>query len=579
MDRMPAFNLRRGISLLVMLACLPLVLQSSSSAEQRRAPETITPGFVFRDTGDDTGLLPLVTGIHGHGAGWGDVDGDGWLDLYVGTFHSEGPPNLLLRNVGGRFVLDDQESVRISTRATGIVFADLDNDGDLDLYVASMPGPPGSRLAERTGRPLAGCSLFRNEGGGKFINVSEDNGACPPEFGGRSVAVFDYDGDGLLDLLVGEDPNPGYNGSPTKSSRLFHNRGGLQFDDVTQEAGIPAGIPGLGVAAADVNNDGRPDFFLASSGGGNRLFLNEGGGTFREAPGSRDTFAWPTSGGDNMVCGVAFGDVNRDGLLDVVIGQHYERPWVDPVANRLYLNRGIKGGVPQFEDVTEQAGLVPLPMKAPHVEIQDFDNDGWPDISTTIVKFADGRPHPVIFRHLGIKEGMPRFLADALGVNDFPTAEDKSLRRSGALFDKILRDRTIIYTAPGPTGDYDNDGRLDMFLPSWWTESQSLLLHNETPGGHWLDVIVEGKDDVNRQGIGSRVNVYPAGKLGDRAALLGAREIAVGFGYASGQAAIAHFGLGDVTNVDLEVILPHGQGRIVRENVPVDQRVTMTAGD
>jgi hypothetical protein len=546
------------------------------SAAQERPAESRSPTFVFSNTGTETGLLPLVQGIHGHGAGWGDVDGDGWLDLYVGTFHSEGPPNLLLRNIDGRFRLDEQEALRISTRATGVVFADLDNDGDFDLHVASMPGPPGSRLAERTGRPLAGCSLFRNEGGGKFVNVSEDNGACPAEFGGRSAAVFDFDGDGLLDLLVGEDPNPGYNGSPTKSSRLFRNRGGLQFDDVTQEAAIPEGIPGLGVAAADVNNDGRPDFFLASSGGGNRMFLNNGDATFRESPGSREVFAWPTSGGDNMVCGVAFGDVNRDGLLDVVIGQHYERPWVEPMANQLYLNRGITDGVPTFEDVTEQAGLVPLPMKAPHVEIQDFDNDSWPDIWTSIVKFADGRPHPVIFRHLGIEEGMPRFRADALGVNDFPTGEDKAVRRSGEMFDKILRDRTIIYTAPGPTGDYDNDGRLDLFLPSWWTEAPSLLLHNETPGGHWLDVVVEGTGRVNRQGIGSRVNVYPAGRLGDRAALLGAREIAVGFGYASGQAAIAHFGLGDATNVDLEVILPHGQGRIVRENVAADQQVRLS---
>jgi hypothetical protein len=220
-------------------------------------------------------------------------------------------------------------------------------------------------------------------------------------------------------------------------------------------------------------------------------------------------------------------------------------------------------------------------MKAPHVEIQDFDNDSWPDISTTIVKFADGRPHPIIFRQVtaGIPGDVPKFHAAALDVNDFPTAEDKSARRSGALFDKILRDRTIIYTAPGPSGDYDNDGRLDMFLPSWWTEAPSLLLHNETPGGHWLDVIVEGKDGVNRQGIGSRINAYLAGKRGDRAALLGTREIAVGFGYASGQAAIAHFGLGDVTNVDLEVILPHGQGRIVRENVAADQQVRLPGAE
>ncbi|HUG93111.1 MAG TPA: CRTAC1 family protein, partial [Planctomycetaceae bacterium] len=569
---------RSRLRLLLAALCTFLVggLTSPAAAQNGARPARTEPAFVFRDTGSETGLLPLVHGIHGHGAAWGDADGDGWIDLYVGTFHSEGPPNMLLRNTQGRFYLDEQPALRISTRATGVVFADFDNDGGLDLYVASMPGPKGSRLAERSGRPLAGCSLFRNEGGGKFSNVSAGNGACPPAFGGRSAAVLDYDGDGLLDLLVGEDPLPGYNGSTTRSSRLFRNLGDLRFEDVSRQVGLPEGIPGLGVAAADVNNDGWPDFFLASSGGGNRLFLNDGRGMFQEAPGSREVFGWPTANGDDMVCGVAFGDVNRDGLLDLVIGQHYERPWVEPVANRLYLNRGINGGVPTFEDVTEQAGLVPLPMKAPHVEVQDFDNDGWPDIATSLVKFADGRPHPVIFKHLGLRDGVPRFRADALTVNDFPTREDKAIRRSGELFDKILRERKIIYTAPGPAGDYDNDGRLDLFLPSWWTESPSLLLHNETPGGHWLDVRVEGAGKLNHMGIGSRVNVYPAGRLADRSALLGSREISVGYGYASGQPAIAHFGLGDVESVDVEVLLPHDLGVLARKAVRANQRVTIT---
>ena len=538
-------------------------------------PPASAADFIFRDTADETGLGSILRGIHGHGAGWGDFNGDDWLDLYVGTFHTEGPPNLLVRNDRGRFQLDDQPAVRISTRATGVVFADFDSDGDLDLYVASMPAPAGSRLAQRTGRALAGCSLFRNDGG-QFSNVSEGNAACPEAFGGRSAAVLDYNGDGRLDLLVGEDPLPGYNGSETKSSRLFRNLGELRFADVSREAGLPDGIPGLGVAAADVNLDGWPDFFLASSNGGNRLFLNNGRGQFDEAPGSRELFDWPTARGDNMVCGVAFGDVNRDGLLDIVLGQHYERPWAEPVPNRLYLNRGVTDGVPAFEDVTAQSGLVPLPMKAPHVEIQDFDNDGWPDISASMVKFAAGHPHPVIFRNLGGQDGTPTFRAAALDVNDFPTTEDQAIRRGGELFDKMLRERKIIYTAPGPSGDYDNDGRLDLLLASWWTESPSLLLRNETLGGHWLDVRVEGRGAVNRQGIGSRVQVYPASKLGHRDALLGCREISVGYGYASGQPAIAHFGLGDIERVDVEVILPHGRGRLIRENVPADQRITLS---
>jgi len=532
--------------------------------------------LVFRDVAIEAGLRPDIEGIRAHAAGWGDTDGDGWLDLYVATFHTKGTgPNLFFRGQAGRFHLDGQESLRLSTRASGALLVDLDNDGDLDLYVSSMPGKDGSELARKEGHAIAGCSLLRNDGNARFTNVSAGNGACPTAFGGRSATVLDYDGDGLLDLLVGEDPLPGYNGSPTKSSRLFRNLGELRFEDVSRQAGLPEGIPGFGVAAADVNDDGWPDIFLAAPREGNRLFLNDRQGKFGEAPGSRETFAWPTAGGDNMVCGVCFGDVNRDGLPDVVLGHHFERPWMEPVANRLYLHRGTKDGVPRFEDVTEAAGLIRLPMKAPHVEIQDFDNDGRVDIATSIVKFADGKPYLVIFRGLGVRDGLPRFAERALEVNDFPTAEDRAIQKTGAFFDKLLLEKKILYTAPGPSGDFDNDGRLDLFLASWWPEAPSLLLHNETVGGHWLDVKVEGASGVNRMGIGAKVRIYASGKLGDSVALVGYREIAVGYGYASGQSAEAHFGLGDIERVDIEVALPHGRGKLVRRDVTVNQKLVI----
>ena len=536
------------------------------------------PRFRFRDAGDEADLFPAVAGIKGHGAGWGDVDGDGWADLLVATFDTaESKPCLFFRNDQGKFRRDEQPALRISARATGVVFADLDNDGDLDLYIGSMPAAADSRLGQREGHALAGCSLLRNDGQGRFTNVSESSGACPAAFGGRSVAVLDYDGDGHLDLLVGEDPIPGYNGSPTRSSRLFRNPGNLRFEDASRAAGIPEGIPGLGVAAGDVTNDGWPDIFLASSGGGNVLLINDGTGKFREPAGAREVFAWKDAIGDDMCCGVAMADVNRDGLLDIVLGQHYSRPWAKPVANRLYLNRGVTAGSPRFEDVTERVGLVPLPLKSPHVEIQDFDNDGWPDIYASMVKYDNsGRPHPVIYRHLGLENGLPKFQCDALAVNDFPTADDLAVKSTGKFFDKVVADHKAIYMAPGPTCDYNRDGRLDMMLPNWWAEDRSLLLANETPGGHWLDVAAKGPTGVNSQAIGARVHVYPAGKLGDASQLLASRDIAVGFGYASGQEAIAHIGLGELTECDVEVILPHGKGRIEKKRVRVDQRIAIT---
>lgn len=558
------------------------LLTIAASARADDAPKKYP--FAFKDAGDEAGLFPHVAGILGHGCGWGDVDGDGWIDLYVATFGREGgKPNMFFRNNKGKFALDDQKQLNVAMRGTGVIFADLDNDGDLDLYIGSMPQP---KINAR------GCCLFRNDGGGKFTDISKDNGACPEAFGGRSVSALDYDGDGLLDLLVGEDPNPGYNGSTTKQAKLFRNKGNLQFEDLTKTVGIEqaaapnpnpkkknvTGIPGLGVAAADVNNDGWPDIFLASSAGGNVLFLNDGKGKFVEAPDSRKVFLWvgeAKEGGDNMICGVCFCDINRDGLLDMVLGQHYSTPWRIDTPNRIYLNRGIKDGVPSFEDVTKQVGIAALGIKSPHVEFQDMDNDGWPDLYVSAVKFAGGKPFPIIFRHQGIKDGLPHFSLEGWNVNDFPTAEDKAIASSGAMFKKIQMEKKVIYMAPGPTGDYDNDGRLDIFLPNWWVEDRSLLLKNETVGGNWLRVKVEGSDGVNRMGIGAKVKIYTAGKLGDPTALIGCRDIAVGYGYASGQPVYAHFGLGKADSVDVEIILPHGKGKIERKGVKANEMVTV----
>jgi hypothetical protein len=243
----------------------------------------------------------------------------------------------------------------------------------------------------------------------------------------------------------------------------------------------------------------------------------------------------------------------------------------------------VTDGTPRFEDVSEQAGLVPLPLKGPHVEIQDFDNDGRPDVFTSIVKFADGQPHPVIFRNLGDRDGLPRFGEHALSVNDFPTDEDRATKRSGPFFEKMIAERKITYCAAAPSADFDRDGRLDLFLASWWTELPSLLLRNETggsaaesaaaSGGNWIDVQVAGGAGVNAMGIGSRVELFAPGRAGDEDARIGSREIATGFGYASSQEAVAHFGLADREACDIVVTLPHGKGRIVRQNVPANQRV------
>jgi enediyne biosynthesis protein E4 len=518
------------------------------------------PVFRFRDVTKSTGLASQLKGINGHGVGWGDLDNDGWPEIYVGTFDKSGNfPGALFWQKNGKFQKDKQPVTRTTGRANSILFVDFDNDGDLDLYQSNLGG--GKR-----GYAATDSKLLRNDGKGVLVDVSKISGACPAGFRGRGATVLDFDGDADLDLLIGEAVHYGSG----KRCRLLRNDGRLKFTDVSDEVGIPTNMPGLGVAAGDLNNDGWPDIFFAAR-GANRLFLNNTKGKFVEHSQSPKLFEFEYSDGDDTPCGVCFSDVNLDGLQDIVVGQHYDRPWVNPIPIRLYLNRGIKAGNPKFDDVTQQAGLVPLFLKAPHIEVQDFDNDGIPDIQTSIVKYDGDNVHPIIFRGVGSKGGIPRFELDGWDVNDYPTPQDRTVRRSGEFFKKVLEDHKVIYTAPAPTCDFNRDGRLDIFLANWFAESSSLLLQNEHSDNRWLRVQLNCVSGINRMGVGCVIRVYEAGHFGDATRLIGSKEIAVGYGYASGQEAIAHFGMSDHKACDIEIQFPHGLGVVQHKAVPTNQ--------
>src|SRR5262245_52937667 len=255
---------------------------------------------------------------------------------------------MLFRNVTGKFILDGQPQLRNFERGNGAVFADMTNSGNLDMCYTNhaIDAKPYGKEFAHFAAPNA---LFRNDGNGKFTDVSKSSGTCPEGFPARSVCVLDYDGDGLLDLLVGECIYQGGQGR----SRLFRNLGGLKFADVSKEAGLPEVCTGLGVAAADVNGDGWPDIFLAGRDvlkagqfAGNHLLINDGHGKFQELPASHGNFTWEYKGSlDETTCGVCIADVNRDGLPDILIGHHFDMPWQrggTPI--RLYLNRGVKPG-------------------------------------------------------------------------------------------------------------------------------------------------------------------------------------------------------------------------------------------
>jgi hypothetical protein len=137
--------------------------------------------------------------------------------------------------------------------------------------------------------------------------------------------------------------------------------------------------------------------------------------------------------------------------------------------------------------------------------------------------------------------------------------------------------RKVMYFAPGPSGDFDNDGRLDLLLPSWWPKLPSMLLKNETAAGHYLDVAVVGSGKVNRMGIGAEVRAYRIGQAGEDHALLASEQIATGYGFCSGQPPVAHLGLGDTMVCDVVITLPHGRGQIASKNLEADQRLTIQA--
>ncbi len=522
------------------LFCLPLLLRAQSPIR-------------FTDVTQPAGLAEPLAGLMGHGGAWGDFDGDGRIDLFVGGFcdrpnaeylPAKGPvPYRLLRNLGNsRFEWMKGAPAETFSRTSGAVFADLDNDGRLDLYVANNAKAPGKAKAKSDAEPQASAKfrhsqLFRNTGG-KFTDITTASGACPESLlTARNIGVFDYDNDGLLDLLVIEDK---FTRQPR--SALFRNLGGMKFKDVTAEAGLPEDLFGLGHAVADLNGDGRPDFFVGHS---NRLFLSQPGNRYREAAELRDLFAWKPLHGEDWPCGAAFGDLNRDGHLDLVLSIHCET-----ARNRVFLNDGLKNVVPQFRDVTKEVGLPDsVPVKCPHVEIQDFDNDGWPDIYLSAA-WRDGEMiTPLIFRNAGAKAGLPQF------VPPLPVRAP------------------MVYFPCGPSGDFDNDGRLDLFLINWFAGNHSRLLRNESAARHWLQVRIAGRQ-MNRMGIGAQVKIFKPGQSGKPDALLGFQEISIGYGYASGQAALAHFGLGDTATVDVEVRLPNAK-TLTRAGITADQLLTI----
>ena len=516
---------------------------------------TAAEPFTFEEVSAAMGLKKHLEGDektrpwrYAHGAAWGDVDDDGRPDLFVGAFAArpwftgaDAPiPNRLFLNKAGGLVPTEDDALTAraaNARCAGAAFLDLDGDRDLDLVVTNhvTKGQEGSRL-------------FENLGEGKFQDTTPDGAPWNEPIGMRNVAGLDLDDDGLLDLVL-TDGSYGRNAATTSRLRVLKNAGKFQFADVTAEYGFPLDkTPGLGLGLGDMNNDGRIDIFIAGS---NRLFVSLDRGKYREVENAALQYPLldPREG---LRCGAAMADLDGDDLLDLVVTEHGV-----PTRLHVFRNTGIKDGMPQLVDGSDAVGLGATfpsgtkehPVKTAHVALRDLDNDGRIDILLAVItKDAQGSLQPVALRNLG-ERGQP-------------------LKFSAPPFDSMYS-----YYAPGPVADFDRDGRVDIFLPSWFEDVPNLLFKNATPGGRWLTVQVKGsRAPFNSQGIGAVVRAYEAGHAGDPKHLITRADIVVGSGYASGEEALAHLGLGKHEMVDLRV--SWGPDTYDRPGSKADQLVT-----
>jgi hypothetical protein len=326
-------------------------------------------------------------------------------------------------------------------------------------------GPPEELPAHPSGSP-AWFKDVSDKVGLDFVHDAGLSGSFRmPEIVGSGGALFDYDGDGRLDLYLVQNGGPKGPGN-----RLYHQREDGTFEDVSKHSRLDVAGYNMGVAIGDVNNDGRPDVLLTQY-DGIRLFLNEGEGRFRDVTreAGLDNPSWATS--------AAFLDYDRDGRLDLVVANYvdYDRSWVctapdgrsdycapkvfSDKVSRLFHNVSPAGGAVRFEDATLASGLGRLPGPGLGVHCADFDDDGWIDILIA----NDGKPN-----HLWINQHNGTFTEQAA--------------RRGIAYSSLGMAQANMGIA---LGDVNGDGLFDVFITHLTAETPGLWMQG--PRGLFLD--------------------------------------------------------------------------------------------
>ena len=502
----------------------------------------------------------------GSGVAFLDFDRDGWQDLYfvTGTLlegHGEDrmPTNRLYRNNGDGTFKDVTEQAGLIRGGwgQGVCVGDYDNDGWEDLFVTYW----GQN------------ALYRNQRDGTFEDLTRPAGLVdnrPLPRWGTGCAFIDYDKDGHQDLFVSDyvdldlEKTPaagegrfcqwkgipvmcGPRGLPGGTNRLFHNNGDGTFTDVSQASGVvePSGYYSFAVLTTDFDNDGWTDIYVACDSTPSILYHNNGDGTFTDIAVPYGV-AYNEDGLEQAGMGVSSADYNRDGWLDI-----FKTNFSDDTST-LYRNNGDG----TFTDATFEAGMgVNTRYLGWGCSFIDFDNDGWKDIV-----LVNGHVYPEL---------------QQMSVNT-PYLQPKILYKNlrNGRFQDVSVSAGPGIVAPSPArgmalGDFDNDGDLDIAINNM--NGQAELLRND--GGnknHSLMIKTIGTKS-NRSGLGARIRVVAGGEEQ-------IDEVRSGASYISQNDLRVHFGLGQATRADLvEIKWPSGAVDTL-QNVEADQVIYVEEG-
>jgi hypothetical protein len=565
---------RRSIELLL-VGALRAAGQGVSTRNVTPTPRGKPSGLPFHarftDVANAAGLrAPVICGSEDHktyiletvgcGAAFLDYDNDGWMDIFLLTGTrlegALGATNRLYKNNrDGTFTdVTDRAGLRHTGWASSVAIGDYNNDGFDDIFVTYW----GQNV------------LYRNNGNGTFTDVTREAGLLNERARwGSGCSFLDFDRDGHLDLFVanylefdfesagkpGSSSNCTWKGVPVMcgprgltpgTPLLYRNNGDGTFTDVSASSGIlkAKGSYMMTVVAADFNNDGWPDIYVACDSTPSFLLRNNRDGTFTDI-GLEAGVALNEDGNEQAGMGIGVGDFNLDGNLDI-LKTHFSDD-----TSVLYRNNGKE----YFDDVSVASGLgVETRFVGWGAGIVDLDNDGNPDLF-----IATGSTYPEVAEKLsGYPLKTPRVVFRNLGNGKF----EELIDQAGPGIAEPHCSRGCAF------GDFDNDGDLDILIVNL-NEPPSLLRNDLGGHNHWLKVKLVGVKS-NRGAIGARVTARYGGKTQ-------VQEVVSQSSFYSSSDSRLHFGLGTAATADLEIRWPNGAKESLKQ-VPADYLVTVKEG-